>query len=55
MIRLGKEAFYGQLDRTLESAYDLASESMACTLLLEDAAEGMDAFLQKRAARWQGR
>ncbi len=55
VIRLGKEAFYGQLDRTLESAYDLASESMACTLLLEDAAEGMDAFLQKRAARWRGR
>lgn len=55
VIRLGKEAFYRQIDRTLESAYDVASETMACTLLLEDAAEGMEAFLQKRPARWRGR
>jgi enoyl-CoA hydratase/carnithine racemase len=55
VIRLGKEAFYRQIDRTLESAYDIASETMARTLLLEDAAEGMDAFLQKRSAQWQGR
>lgn len=54
VIRLGKEAFYRQIERTLESAYDVASETMACTLLLEDAAEGMEAFLQKRAARWRG-
>jgi len=54
-IRLGKEAFYQQLDRPLEAAYDVASESMACNLLLEDAAEGMDAFLQKRPAKWSGR
>ncbi len=53
VIRLGKEAFYRQIDHTLESAYDIASETMACTLLLEDAAEGMDAFLQKRPARWR--
>jgi enoyl-CoA hydratase/carnithine racemase len=53
-IRLGKEAFYRQMDRTLEAAYDVASESMTRNLLLEDAAEGMDAFLQKRPARWRG-
>jgi len=55
VIRLGKEAFYQQMDRTLEAAYDVAGESMACNLLLEDAAEGMDAFLQKRPAKWRGR
>jgi enoyl-CoA hydratase/carnithine racemase len=54
-VRFGKQAFYGQIDHPLESAYDTASEVMACNLLLEDAAEGMDAFLQKRAARWRGR
>lgn len=54
-VRLGKQAFYGQIDRPLESAYDAASEVMACNLLLEDAAEGMDAFLQKRLASWRGR
>ena len=54
-VRLGKAAFYAQIDRRLATAYDLASETMACNLLLDDAAEGMDAFLQKRAARWAGR
>ena len=54
-VRLGKAAFYGQVDRPLAAAYDLASETMACNLLLDDAAEGMDAFLQKRSARWSGR
>ena len=54
-VRLGKQAFYGQIDRPLEAAYDVASEVMACNLLLEDAAEGMDAFLQKRPASWRGK
>jgi enoyl-CoA hydratase/carnithine racemase len=54
-VRLGKQAFYGQIDRPLEAAYDVASEVMACNLLLEDAAEGMDAFLQKRPASWLGK
>jgi enoyl-CoA hydratase/carnithine racemase len=54
-VHLGKQAFYGQVDRPLAAAYDSASEVMACNLLLEDAAEGMDAFLQKRPASWRGR
>jgi enoyl-CoA hydratase/carnithine racemase len=54
-VRLGKQAFYRQIERPLEAAYDVASEMMACNLLLEDAAEGMDAFLEKRPARWRGR
>lgn len=54
-VRLGKQAFYGQVDRPLAAAYDTASEVMACNLLLEDAAEGMDAFLQKRPASWRGK
>src|SRR5579862_8016831 len=54
-VQLGKQAFYGQVDRPVEAAYDTASEVMACNLLLEDAAEGMDAFLQKRPASWRGK
>jgi enoyl-CoA hydratase/carnithine racemase len=54
-IRLGKQAFYRQIDRSLGAAYDVASEAMACNLLLEDAAEGIDAFLQKRPATWRGK
>jgi enoyl-CoA hydratase/carnithine racemase len=54
-IRFGKQAFYGQIDHPLGAAYDIASEVMACNLLLEDAAEGIDAFLQKRPAIWRGK
>jgi enoyl-CoA hydratase/carnithine racemase len=54
-IAMGKQAFYRQIDRSLEAAYDLASESMACNVLLEDAAEGMDAFIGKRRPSWRGR
>ena len=53
-IRFGKQSFYGQIDRPLGAAYDVASRVMACNMLLEDAAEGMDAFLQKRPAVWRG-
>ena len=54
-IALGKQAFYRQIDRSIDAAYEIASETMARSLLLEDAAEGMEAFLQKRPARWQDR
>jgi enoyl-CoA hydratase/carnithine racemase len=54
-ICFGKRAFYGQIDRPLAAAYDLASEVMGCNMLLEDAAEGIDAFLQKRPASWRGK
>jgi len=54
-IRFGKQAFYGQIDRPLGGAYDVAGEAMACNLLLEDAAEGIDAFVQKRPAIWRGK
>jgi enoyl-CoA hydratase/carnithine racemase len=54
-IRVGKGTFYQQIDSPLPSAYDAASEAMARNLLLEDAAEGMDAFIEKRAAHWKGR
>ena len=54
-IRFGKQSFYGQIDRPLGAAYDVATKAMACNMLLEDAAEGIDAFLQKRTAIWRGK
>ena len=55
VIRNGKRAFYDQLDRPLADAYDAAGKAMTQGVLLEDAAEGMDAFLQKRPPAWRGR
>src|SRR6266403_789071 len=40
-IRMGKAAFYAQIDRPLADAYDLAGETMACNMLIDDAAEGI--------------
>ena len=54
-VRLGKASFYAQIDRPLAAAYDVASETMTGNMLLDDAAEGIDAFLEKRAAAWSGR
>jgi enoyl-CoA hydratase/carnithine racemase len=54
-IRVGKAAFYEQIERPLTAAYDLTSETMACNMAFDDAAEGIDAFLQKRPAVWRGR
>ncbi|OGA27612.1 MAG: enoyl-CoA hydratase [Betaproteobacteria bacterium RIFCSPLOWO2_02_FULL_65_24] len=55
VIGLGKQAFYRQIEQGLEGAYDATSETMACNMLYEDAAEGMDAFLQKRPAAWRNK
>lgn len=54
-IRIGKAAFYEQIERPLTAAYELTSETMACNMAFDDAAEGIDAFLQKRPAVWRGR
>ena len=52
VVALGKRAFYQQVDRDLGHAYETAGEAMACNLLEPDAAEGIDAFLGKRAPQW---
>jgi len=55
VIQLGKQAFYRQIEASIDRAYDLTSETMAESALLEDAAEGMDAFIGRRPAVWRGR
>ena len=54
-IRFGKAGFYRQINHPVAAAYDIASEVMACNMLLDDAAEGIDAFLEKRPANWRGK
>ena len=53
--RSGKKMFYRQLGLDLEDAYDFAARNMACDMMSEDAAEGLDAFLEKRAPVWRDR
>ena len=52
VVALGKRAFYRQVERGMAGAYETAGEAMACNLLEPDAAEGIDAFLGKRAPQW---
>ena len=53
-IALGKRTFYRQIGESLEAAYDIASEAMACNMCHEDATAGIDAFLSRRLAQWSG-
>ena len=54
-IMAGKQMFYRQLEMGLDEAYELASETMACNMMAEDAQEGIDAFIAKRQPQWKGR
>ena len=53
-LAIGKEAFYRQAELDLQAAYEYASEVMVRNMMASDAAEGIDAFLAKRAPVWKG-
>ncbi|MBP6013245.1 MAG: enoyl-CoA hydratase [Alphaproteobacteria bacterium] len=52
-IRIGKEAFYRQLELGLSDAYAFASEVMTQNMLEADAEEGICAFIDKREPKWR--
>lgn len=54
-LKVGKEAFYRQLELGLDDAYAYASEVMAENMMARDAAEGISAFIEKREPRWEGK
>jgi enoyl-CoA hydratase/carnithine racemase len=54
-IAAGKQAFYRQLDLSLDAAYGQAGQAIACAFFTEDGREGVDAFLGKRPPAWKGR
>src|SRR5258708_18565666 len=51
-LKIGKEAFYRQLEMDQAEAYAYASAVMARNMATRDAAEGIDAFLAKRQPTW---
>ena len=52
-VRLGKTLFYQQLSQPLDAAYQQASETITCNMLLDETLEGVDAFIEKRTPKWQ--
>jgi enoyl-CoA hydratase/carnithine racemase len=53
-LRIGKHAFYEQIDVPQDEAYRLMSRTMAENAMTCDAQEGMQAFLEKRSPTWRG-
>lgn len=51
-LRIGKRLFHDQIALPEAEAYALAGEAMVQNMLLADTAEGIDAFLHKRAPDW---
>jgi enoyl-CoA hydratase/carnithine racemase len=55
VVKLGKEAFYRQLEMGIADAYDHATEVMVKNMMARDAKEGISAFVEKRQPSWEDR
>ena len=55
VIKIGKKAFYKQLEMPTEKAYKYASKVMTENMLAYDAKEGINAFITKRKPNWKNK
>ena len=55
IIKIGKKAFYRQLEMPLKRAYKYTSKVMTENMMALDAKEGISAFLDKRKPNWQNK
>jgi len=54
-VKLGKEAFYRQIEMPVHEAYNYTAEVMVENMLARDAEEGIGAFIDKRPPKWEDR
>ena len=54
-IKIGKKAFYRQLEMPLRKAYIYSSKMMTLNMTAMDAKEGISAFLEKRKPKWKNK
>ena len=54
-IKIGKQAFYKQLEMPLKKAYTYTSKMMTINMMAMDAKEGISAFLEKRKPKWKNK
>ena len=52
-IKIGKQAFYKQLEMSLRKAYNFTAKMMTLNMMSIDAKEGIQAFLEKRKPKWK--
>ena len=55
LIKIGKKAFYKQLEMPIKKAYNYTSKVMAENMMTTDAHEGISAFLEKRKPTWKNK
>ena len=53
VVRIGKEAFYNQLEMPLDQAYAYTGSVMVKNMMFRDTAEGISAFIEKRPPEWK--
>jgi enoyl-CoA hydratase/carnithine racemase len=53
--KIGKRAFYRQLEMGLDDAYRYTADVMVENMMAHDAEEGIAAFVEKRAPKWEDR
>jgi enoyl-CoA hydratase/carnithine racemase len=51
-VKVGKQAFYEQIQIPLDAAYAYTGNVMAQNMMFRDTQEGIAAFLEKRPAEW---
>ena len=54
-IKIGKQAFYKQLEMPLRKAYTYTGKMMTQNMMAMDAKEGISAFLEKRKPIWKNK
>jgi len=54
-LKIGKSAFYKQLEMPLEKAYKYTSKIMTLNMMTEDAKEGINSFIEKRSPVWKNK
>ena len=54
-IKIGKQAFYKQLEMPLREAYNFTSKMMTLNMMSHDAKEGISAFFDKRKPKWKNK
>ena len=54
-IKIGKKAFYKQLEMPLKKAYKYTSRVMTENMMSFDAKEGISAFIEKRSPSWKNK
>ena len=54
-IKIGKQAFYKQLEMPLKKSYAYTSKMMTLNMMARDAKEGISAFLEKRKPKWKNK